>query len=278
MGDAIGKICPYCRTELNETDDIVVCNDCEMPHHKDCWVENQGCTTFGCTGTIQDVSIDTPALASGASIGASSESGGVLPVYCGNCGSRNQSDYEFCNKCGNLLRVNSPIYQSPVQVQAYQSIPIVNPHETGQANQSQEAFNLEAQYIGRNAGYYQLKFQVMRIYQKKGCWNWCSFLFTPYWCIYRGMFGLGAGTLAISIVCLLIGGPLTSILSFAMYLTFGIMGNFFYMKHVEKLIYDGYRTSGCNNSWHIEKYGGVKVSATVLAVIFYWILLICIQY
>ena len=33
----------------------MVCSACEMPHHKDCWIENQGCTTFGCQGTIRGV-------------------------------------------------------------------------------------------------------------------------------------------------------------------------------------------------------------------------------
>ncbi|MBS6511323.1 MAG: hypothetical protein KH334_06465, partial [Clostridiales bacterium] len=49
----IGKICPYCKTAFVEGDEIVQCSACEMPHHKDCWIENQGCTTFGCQGTIR---------------------------------------------------------------------------------------------------------------------------------------------------------------------------------------------------------------------------------
>ena len=53
MNEYVGKICPYCKTELKENDDIVVCSICDMPHHKDCWIENQGCTTFGCLGTIK---------------------------------------------------------------------------------------------------------------------------------------------------------------------------------------------------------------------------------
>ncbi|MBU9745049.1 hypothetical protein KTH81_14575 [Lachnospiraceae bacterium ASD3451] len=51
----IGKVCPYCKTAFTEYDDLVICSKCEMPHHKSCWIENQGCTTFGCTGTIQAI-------------------------------------------------------------------------------------------------------------------------------------------------------------------------------------------------------------------------------
>ena len=50
------KVCPFCKTTFSATDDIVVCSSCEMPHHKDCWVEHGGCTTFGCMGTINAVS------------------------------------------------------------------------------------------------------------------------------------------------------------------------------------------------------------------------------
>lgn len=42
----IGKVCPYCKSTFKEGDDIVVCSECEMPHHKDCWIDNKGCTTF----------------------------------------------------------------------------------------------------------------------------------------------------------------------------------------------------------------------------------------
>ena len=51
----IGKVCPYCKSTFKEGDDIVVCSECEMPHHKDRWIDNKGCTTFGCQGTIQGI-------------------------------------------------------------------------------------------------------------------------------------------------------------------------------------------------------------------------------
>ena len=50
----IGKTCPYCKTPFQEGDVVVICSTCEMPHHLACWTENQGCTTFGCTGSIKE--------------------------------------------------------------------------------------------------------------------------------------------------------------------------------------------------------------------------------
>jgi hypothetical protein len=46
----IGKICPYCKTKIAANEDLEICPICNMPHHRSCWDENKGCTTFGCGG------------------------------------------------------------------------------------------------------------------------------------------------------------------------------------------------------------------------------------
>lgn len=46
------KICPYCKSKIDIADGFVICSECLMPHHKQCWIENNGCTTFGCDGTV----------------------------------------------------------------------------------------------------------------------------------------------------------------------------------------------------------------------------------
>ena len=43
------SLCPYCRTAISgDTEERVVCDGCETPHHRDCYEENGGCTVFGC--------------------------------------------------------------------------------------------------------------------------------------------------------------------------------------------------------------------------------------
>jgi len=42
-------VCPYCRMPFDEASPPrVFCTACGMPHHEDCYVENGGCTVFGC--------------------------------------------------------------------------------------------------------------------------------------------------------------------------------------------------------------------------------------
>ncbi len=109
--DFTDKICPYCKDKLNAEDDVVICSKCEMPHHKDCWVENQGCTTFGCDGTIQSVS--NGVMSQNVQIDLYDEpANDILSVnsefvFCGQCGNKMRCTDSFCTSCGARL-VNTP--------------------------------------------------------------------------------------------------------------------------------------------------------------------------
>ena len=150
MEEYIGKICPYCKTTFAEGDEIVQCSACEMPHHKDCWIENQGCTTFGCQGTIRglDGQAYSQMMAQGAQRGQQAEAyqrpvygqngymfagqsqmaerpafGAQSAVYggaaqgvgkvCPNCGAQNIGDSIFCARCGaRMAQANAPAGQA----------------------------------------------------------------------------------------------------------------------------------------------------------------------
>lgn len=43
------EVCPFCQTEIAPDAERVVCSSCGIPHHRECWQENGGCTTYGCT-------------------------------------------------------------------------------------------------------------------------------------------------------------------------------------------------------------------------------------
>jgi len=43
-------LCPYCRSDINESDQIVTCQECRTAHHAECWNEIDGCAVFGCSG------------------------------------------------------------------------------------------------------------------------------------------------------------------------------------------------------------------------------------
>lgn len=41
-------LCPYCRSNIVESEQVLMCPSCNTPHHTDCWEENKGCTVYGC--------------------------------------------------------------------------------------------------------------------------------------------------------------------------------------------------------------------------------------
>lgn len=44
----IGKTCPYCLFPIKNEHKMIICPNCEQPHHSECWKANDGCTTFSC--------------------------------------------------------------------------------------------------------------------------------------------------------------------------------------------------------------------------------------
>ena len=89
MENYIGKICPFCKTEITEADAVKVCPACDIPHHEGCWNENHGCTTFGCSQQNSVTQQVTP------------EPQPTAPTsICSNCGAPLGDGQAFCPQCG----------------------------------------------------------------------------------------------------------------------------------------------------------------------------------
>ena len=59
----IGKNCPYCQTPVKPGQQVITCEKCDITHHEDCWLENGGCTTYGCLSSsdrIKSVTAPVP--------------------------------------------------------------------------------------------------------------------------------------------------------------------------------------------------------------------------
>ena len=82
METYIGKVCPFCKTEIKEGDAIKICPACGIPHHEACWEKNKGCTTFGCSEQHHEAQ------------------GTNQTVVCPKCGTSLGHGQDFCPKCG----------------------------------------------------------------------------------------------------------------------------------------------------------------------------------
>lgn len=97
MENYIGKICPFCKTTINADDEVMVCPACATPHHKGCWDENKGCTTFGCSEqhyVAQGTNPTDVCKKCGAALGDGQD-------FCPKCGTpKNAPNVNICVKCG----------------------------------------------------------------------------------------------------------------------------------------------------------------------------------
>ncbi len=130
MDDFTGTECRYCRKQILATDEIVICSQCGKPHHKRCWLENRGCTTLGCLGSMQDY-----------------KSPGTPPSMkvCRTCGANLEDDVLFCTKCGTKVEGTQKVTQAErsTQFKPYPDlidpdrhpIPVINDNHTASKGQ-----------------------------------------------------------------------------------------------------------------------------------------------
>jgi len=134
MENYIGKICPFCKTTITADDEVIVCPSCAAPHHKACWDENKGCTTFGCSEqhyVAQGTNPTDVCKKCGAALGdgqdfcpkcGTPKNAPEKPV-CAKCGAEITEGHDFCPKCGHKvgLAVDSGVNSAIAEFNAKQT-------------------------------------------------------------------------------------------------------------------------------------------------------------
>lgn len=289
MNEYVGKICPYCKTLLTEDDEIVICCVCDMPHHKDCWIENQGCTTFGCSGTLKAADGSMSSVTS-KTMELDDFSEISERIFCTRCGAENLSSSLFCCKCGNSLQFiagqNKRDYSPSASLNPSQNLYAAYGHPYSEYTSNiyyrnqYETANIDSEaaiYIGPKSEYYIPKFLDLKIKNKKTSWNWCAFLVAPYWMVYRKMYAYGAAVLGGAFI-LSFFGFFGSLLNVGGCVALGIFGNYIYMLQVEANIAHGKHIGVFNKSAFIHKASGVNTTATLLTIVGYTVLIMIIHF
>lgn len=94
-------------------------------------------------------------------------------------------------------------------------------------------------YIQKNIDYYINKFSKMQMSGSSISWNWCAFLFSSYWLIYRKMYKEFAVVAVLEVILIPIVGSFISMvnsLAIVVNILVGLYGNNLYMKHIDRLI------------------------------------------
>lgn len=123
------------------------------------------------------------------------------------------------------------------------------------------------QLIDTKTEYYVPKFNEMRSQSKSTSWNWPAFLITPYWMLYRKMYGIGAAILAVDLVVSFAGSGLLSLLALIGYICCGIFGNSIYMKHLEKKADEARCMDDFSKYQFISANKGVSLAAALITAV-----------
>lgn len=51
-----GKVCSICQDSIQFGEAVQICGECDLPFHAECWAENGGCGTYGCSASPDDMS------------------------------------------------------------------------------------------------------------------------------------------------------------------------------------------------------------------------------
>ena len=119
----IGRICPYCKQPIEESDDIVVCEDCGTAMHTFCREITRKCVAVGCRGAEDCPSEETaettvePAEQETPPPPRSNEDIYNNPSFCPACGTRIENAPQ-CPACGLVFadrHFSAPPAQKPRQ-------------------------------------------------------------------------------------------------------------------------------------------------------------------
>lgn len=254
LNDYIGRTCPFCNAELKDTDDIVVCSECDAAHHKDCWVQDMGCAAPGCFGTMPKV-FPRNAAENAPEINADNPSESV----CQHCGATVEPDSLICFKCGGRVRYFNEA-----------------PEETDEEQEQDEYYNAPKysynftendryRFIKENADYYFEKFRILELNNSKISWNWSAFLFPQYWLFYRKIYKIAWLFLIISLASGVLGNYNTAV-SFTICISMGLAGNYIYMDNLQEKFNKASTMSDFERMKYVARNSGTSKGAVWIAI------------
>lgn len=114
MENYVERSCPFCKTHIREGDAVKICPSCGTVHHEECWIENKGCSIFGCSEQPKEAP-NTSSIVFCQSCGASID---PTAPFCTHCGAPRHSsltpsqelpssDADVCKACGSPLDSNA---------------------------------------------------------------------------------------------------------------------------------------------------------------------------
>ncbi|MGH8038557.1 MAG: GYF domain-containing protein [Stenotrophomonas sp.] len=152
----------------------------------------------------------------------------------------------------------------------------------GHAPALDDKLQLYAAFVGRNFPVYRRKWRLDQPGHPASGWHWPAFLFGAFWMLYRRMYAVAAGWIAIlvglAVVETLIGASsgLSSATTLGASAVAGAMGNHFYLRHANRIIAQAKASHGENTQAlqaELAARGGARWLSVVLGLLVYFAVL-----
>lgn len=250
------RFCHYCGRPLGKNDNILFCSKCGVPYHVTCWNANKGCKYHDSYGKPY-----------GNPASSSHQRQEDYASYCPDCGAMVSADAQNCIQCGSYI--GGRVHKAP-RTASFQA---------AARDDYSDRYRLEEAYIGTNQACYLEKFRGIRSNSTVVSWNWCAFLFGPYWFLYRKLYPWAAvaGLIPICLSFVLVPEVILFV-SFVISVLSGLFADSIYLRQIEKRAESGSNLPETVRYMHASKYGGVNLPAVLLvlavyaAFLFHWFL------
>ncbi len=195
-----GYDCPVCGQSFQSNEDVVACPECGLPHHRSCWMKEGHCHLYQLHNTPEQWNRANASTRTGAN--NKEESSTHPQQLCPRCQTKNPEFAEICTHCGMILQPTDP-FGSQEQASYHEYRPYgASPH-SAYADSSEEIDGMNPQdllaVVGTNTEYYIPRFRRISG-GKRLSWNWAAFLLTPFWLLYRKMYGYGFLMIALQLI------------------------------------------------------------------------------
>ena len=180
-------------------------------------------------------------------------------IYCQKCGAKNMLQSSFCSNCGTAMYLNEPKKHGQSENEIYSDLALL---------------------VGKNFEYYIPKFKKLISRNANISWNWCAFLFTPYWMIYRKMYGYGIAYICFNLLISFLSKYSTYVTCFgyAVDFLFGLCGNRIYLNSLETRVHEMSKYDDKYKAVLASKNGGTNTAATIIAILVELIIYAAIAY
>ena len=164
-------------------------------------------------------------------------------MICPKCGKENPENTRNCSECGTALTVP--------------------PSEWGGIEEGRVAA-----FVGNNQPYYVTKWKMMKGTGSKVSWNWCGFLLSTYWLMYRKLYVVAAIKFVADIILSMLG-TLGTVVSLALWVCMGLFGNYLYFQHMEKCLREADLLNEGERAVYLPKKGGTTIVPVVILLVLY---------